>query len=104
MVPLVFRFCEEGVLLTNAKKVTVSVLYWYEKLSGQVTDQFLERPERVLWACSSFLFRTSCSLLSNIYAPFRAVRRAKPLVIAGDFNATLGTGHSEGWTDALAQD
>ena len=27
-----------GDLLTNAKKVTVSVLYWYEKLSSLLTE------------------------------------------------------------------
>mgnify|MGYP000592295480 CR=1 FL=1 len=30
--------------LTNAKKVTVSVLYWYEKLSSSLRTKFLERP------------------------------------------------------------
>ena len=29
-----------GDLLTNAKKVTVSVLYWYEKLSSLLTEIF----------------------------------------------------------------
>ncbi len=29
-----------GALLTNAKKVTVSVLYWYEKLSSPRTEIF----------------------------------------------------------------
>ena len=29
-----------GDLLTNAKKVTVSVLYWYEKLSNLLTEIF----------------------------------------------------------------
>ncbi len=29
-----------GVLLTNAKKVTVSVLYWYEKLSDLLIEIF----------------------------------------------------------------
>jgi len=32
---------------TNAKKVTVSVLYWYEKLSGNIVPQFL-KPARDL--------------------------------------------------------
>ena len=30
----------KGDLLTNAKKVTVSVLYWYEKLSSLLTEIF----------------------------------------------------------------
>lgn len=30
----------KGVLSTNAKKVTVSVLYWYEKLSSLLTEIF----------------------------------------------------------------
>ena len=29
-----------GDLVTNAKKVTVSVLYWYEKLSSLLTEIF----------------------------------------------------------------
>ena len=29
-----------GLLSTNAKKVTVSVLYWYEKLSSLLTEIF----------------------------------------------------------------
>ena len=35
----------KGVLLTNAKKVTVSVLYWYEELSGHESDKFLNDPK-----------------------------------------------------------
>ncbi len=30
----------QGDLSTNAKKVTVSVLYWYEKLSSLLTEIF----------------------------------------------------------------
>ena len=34
------------VKITNAKKVTVSVLYWYEKLSSLLTKNFWKDPER----------------------------------------------------------
>ena len=33
-------------LSTYAKKATVSVLYWYEKLSGQMTDNLWKRPRK----------------------------------------------------------
>ena len=51
-----------GDLVTNAKKVTVSVLYWYEKLSSLLTEIFkmiLKRIKnlflllRTLWLGSS---------------------------------------------------
>jgi hypothetical protein len=44
-----------GDLVTNAKKVTVSVLYWYEKLSSLLTEIFnmiLKRIKKI----HSFLF------------------------------------------------
>ena len=41
-----------GVLLTNAKKVTVSVLYWYEKLSSLLTEIFKLIPKGI----KTFLF------------------------------------------------
>ena len=42
--------------LTNAKKVTDSVLYWYEKLSGP-SDQFLEEPKGSFSICLSWVDR-----------------------------------------------
>ena len=46
-----------GNLLTNAKKATVSVLYWYEKLSSLLTEIFklirkrIKTPFLCMWYC-----------------------------------------------------
>ena len=40
--------CQGSILLTNAKKVTVSVLYWYGKLTSLQDYNFWTDPEKGL--------------------------------------------------------
>jgi hypothetical protein len=46
-----------GDLLTNAKKVTVSVLYWYEKLSSLLTEIFTMILKRINFFLTIFSFQ-----------------------------------------------
>ena len=65
-------FVPKIIKLTSAKKVTVSVLYWYEKLPILKKDEFLTRSERIAkqWALcfSLFSFAGFCVLPPSGFA------------------------------------
>ena len=56
-----------GDLLTNAKKVTVSVLYWYEKLSSLLTEIFTLILKRIIFFIDLFSFSCPWQLGETVH-------------------------------------
>ena len=66
-----------GTLLTNAKKVTVSVLYWYEKLSSLLTEIFKLILKRIKNFFMTFIYLSERP--RGAAAPLRTHSPAMPL-------------------------
>ena len=68
-----------GDLLTNAKKVTVSVLYWYEKLSSLLTEIFKLIPKGIKPFMSFFSFSFAVGQVKEVhFTKFNKIDKTLP--------------------------
>jgi hypothetical protein len=65
-----------GDLLTNAKKVTVSVLYWYEELSSLLTEIFKLILKRIKIFFIIFIFISDPLGVGGSPQPFGTIIRS----------------------------